>query len=169
MSNTTVVTGRILQVVEADPAQLTLPGIPEADQPKHGPKTVVPVSYKAKYRARAAALGLTSKAAKRSNSDWLAQELENECVGKGGVFDLDRFCAIFTANTSEDALVRWPSRTNGWEGRLRMSGAIVLRGVVGKRGTFRTPDGEIDLVALAAEGDSLARTFLAKWDGRNGN
>ena len=128
------------------------------------PKTVVPVGYKSAYRARAAALGRTSKAAKRSNSDWLAQELEAECIGKGGAFDLQRFLAIFHANTGEDALVRWPNRNNGWEGRLRMSGAIVLRGVVGKRGTFRTPEGETNLHEVE---DSLVREFLAKWDGRN--
>lgn len=163
--NTINKTGRILPVITEEAVQLSLPGIPEA----HKPKTVVPTGYKNAYRARAAAMGRTSKAAKRSNSDWLAQELEAECIGKGGAFDLSRFLAIFTANTGEDALARWPSRTNGWEGRLRMSGAIVMRGVVGKRGTFRTPDGETDIAALAREGDELAGAFLARWDGRNGN
>lgn len=162
---TNAITGRILEVV-VNNDQLSLPGIPEAKDTR--PKTVVPVGYKAAYRARAAALGRTSKASKRSNSDWLAQELESECIGKSGAFDLQRFLAIFSANTGEDALVRWPSRTNGWEGRLRMSGAIVMRGVVGKRGTFRTPEGEVSLTELANEGDSLAGSFLAKWDGRNG-
>lgn len=128
------------------------------------PKTVVPVGYKNKYRAQAAALGRTSKASKRSNSDWLAQELEAECISKQGVFSLDRFLAIFAANTGEDALVRWPNRNNGWEGRLRMSGAIVLRGVVGKSGVFRTPDGETNLHEID---EPLAREFLARWDGRN--
>jgi hypothetical protein len=46
-----------------------------------------------------------------------------------------------------------------------MSGAIVMRGVVGKRGTFRTPEGETNLHEVE---DSLVREFLAKWDGRNG-
>jgi hypothetical protein len=136
-------------------------------QPDTSPKTVVPVGYKTAYRARAAAMGLTSKAHKRSNCDWLAQELAEECVGKGGIFALPRFLAIFFANTGTDALARWPSRTNGWEGRLRMSGAIVLRGVVGKSGVFRTPESETKLGELAANGDSLAAEFLAKWDGRN--
>ena len=165
MSKTPVVTGRILEVIENDLSET--PNLVFGEETVDTrPKTVVPVGYKAAYRARAAAMGRTSKAAKRSNSDWLAQELEAECIGKGGVFDLPRFLAIFSANTGEDATVRWPNRNNGWEGRLRMSGAIVLRGVVGKRGVFRTPDGETDLHELA-KSEPLVREFLAKHDGRN--
>jgi hypothetical protein len=44
-----------------------------------------------------------------------------------------------------------------------MSGAIVLRGVVGKSGVFRTPEAEIRLADLPE-----AASFLTKWDGRNG-
>jgi hypothetical protein len=158
---------RVLEVTETDPNQLALPGIPEAEAPKApGPKTVVPVGYKTAYRAKAQAMGRLSKASKRSNSDWLAQELEAECIRENGAFDLDRFLAIFAANGGGDALARWPNRNNGWEGRLRMSGAIVLRGIVGKTGVFRTPESE---VRLAEVDDALARAFLAKHDGRNGN
>jgi hypothetical protein len=160
MSKNTQKTGRILEVVVAPEP------IVEQVVVDTSPKTVVPVGYKAAYRAKAAQLGLHGKAHKRSNCDWLAQELATECVRKG-VFDLQRFLAIFAENTGEDAMSRWPSRTNGWEGRLRMSGAIVLRGVVGKSGVFRTPEGEIRLGELAAQGDSLAGEFLAKHDGRN--
>jgi hypothetical protein len=167
MTNQSNKTGRILPDLSQDLDEVPNFAFGGEETVDTRPKTVVPVAYKAQYRAKAAAMGRTSKAAKRSNSDWLAQELEAECIGKGGVFDLPRFLAIFTANTGEDATVRWPSRTNGWEGRLRMSGAIVLRGVVGKRGTFRTPDGETNLVDLARE-DSLVREFLMKHDGRNG-
>jgi hypothetical protein len=164
--------GRVLETILDTTAIADVPNFAfgEDTQPEVDtrPKTVVPIAYKAQYRAKAAAMGRNTKAAKRSNSDWLAQELEAECIGKGGVFDLPRFLAIFSANTGEDATVRWPNRNNGWEGRLRMSGAIVLRGVVGKRGTFRTPEGETNLVELANGGDSLVREFLAKHDGRNG-
>ena len=162
MAKHTQKTGRVLQAIETAP----LPVPAEQATTDTSPKTVVPVAYKAAYRAKAAALGLAGKAHKRSNCDWLAQELASECVRKG-VFDLPRFLAIFEANTGEDATARWPSRTNGWEGRLRMSGAIVLRGVVGKRGTFRTPEGETNLAELATQGDALASEFLAKHDGRN--
>lgn len=167
MTNTTH-TGRVLQDL-TDLGEVPNLVFGETEQVDTRPKTVVPVGYKAAYRANAAKLGRTSKAAKRSNSDWLAQELEAEVIGKGGVFDLPRFLAIFSANTGEDALARWPNRNNGWEGRLRMSGSIVLRGVIGKRGVFRTPEGtETNLVELANEGDTLVRAFLAKHDGRNG-
>jgi hypothetical protein len=135
---------RVLETLEDNTAIADVPnfafgGEVEVDT---RPKTVVPVAYKAQYRAKAIAMGRTSKAAKRSNNDWLAQELEGECIGKGGVFDLSRFVAILEAN-GVDAN-RWPSRTNGWEGRLRMTGAIVLRGVVGKSGVFRTPEATIN-------------------------
>lgn len=168
-TNNTNKTGRVLEVVA--PAEHDLSETPnlvfggEETQVDTRPKTVVPVGYKAAYRAKATAMGRTSKAAKRCNNDWLAQELEGECIGKGGVFDLPRFVAILEAN-GVDAN-RWPSRTNGWEGRLRMTGAIVLRGVVGKSGVFRTPENETRLGELAAAGDTLVAEFLAKHDGRD--
>jgi hypothetical protein len=126
-------------------------------------KSVVPLGYKKTYAERAVRSGLTSKAAKRQNGDWLAQELLAECVPDGKTFDLARFCAICEANGVGDPMVRWPNRNNGWEGRLRMSGAIVLRGLVAKSGVFRTPDTELRLAELPEAG-----AFLAKWDGRNG-
>jgi hypothetical protein len=48
-----------------------------------------------------------------------------------------------------------------------MTGAIVLRGVVGKSGVFRTPENETRLGELAAAGDTLVAEFLAKHDGRD--
>ena len=156
---------RVLEVVEVAAPETSTAIVLVEQQVDTSPKTVVPVAYKAKYRARAAALGLHGKAHKRSNCDWLAQELANECVANGA-FDLSRFLAICEAN-GVDALSRWPSRSNGWEGRLRMSGAIVLRGIVGKSGVFRTPEGEIVLGELERQGDALASEFLAKHDGRN--
>lgn len=101
-------------------------------------RTVVPLKYKELYAARAIAEGRITKAAKRSNGDWLAQELEAECM-TGKSFDFDRFIAILEANGVKHD--RWPSRTSGWQGRVRMSGAIVLRGVVRKAGVMVTPEG----------------------------
>jgi hypothetical protein len=124
-------------------------------------KSVVPLGYKKVYATRAVVAGQTSKAAKRQCGDWLAKELLAECVPDGKTFDLPRFLAILEANGIDAA--RWPSRSNGWEGRLRMSGAIVLRGVVGRSGEFRTPEATIRLAELPE-----AANFLAKWDGRNG-
>jgi hypothetical protein len=124
-------------------------------------RSVVPKAYKATYAVRALARGDNSKAAKRANGDWLARELQAECVQDGKTFDLQRFLAICDAN-GVDALARWPNRNAGWEGRLRMSGAIVLRGIVGKTGVLRTPDGETDVRSLASEGDEVAAAFVAK-------
>jgi hypothetical protein len=134
----------------------------EADETKRG-KSVVPLGYKKTYAQRAVAAGRTTKAAKRSNGDWLAQELEAECVRDGHKFDLSRFLAILEANGIGNALERWPNRNNGWEGRLRMSGAIVLRGIVCRAGIFRTPENETRLAD-----DPNAAAMLTKWDGRNG-
>lgn len=111
------------------------------------PKSVVPAGYKRKYAYRAVSNGYTTRAAKRANGDWLARELEAECVQDGKTFDMERFLAIYKLNTGEDALARWSNRNNGWQGRLRMSGAIVLRGVVRKTGVLITPDTTIEAPA----------------------
>jgi hypothetical protein len=109
------------------------------------PRSVVPAGYKAAYAARAMARGETSKAAKRQNGDWLAKELLAECVPDGKTFDMMRFLDILEANGVSDPLNRWPNRNKGWEGRLRMSGAIVLRGLVKKAGVLVTPDTTIEV------------------------
>jgi hypothetical protein len=111
------------------------------------PKSVVPAGYKRKYAYRAVSNGYTTRAAKRANGDWLARELEAECVQDGKTFDMERFLTIYNLNTGEDALVRWSNRNNGWQGRLRMSGAIVLRGIVRKTGVLITPDTTIEAPA----------------------
>jgi hypothetical protein len=105
-------------------------------------KSVVPSRYKAKYAIAAVNRGETTRAAKRCNGDWLAQELAAECVPDGKTFDFNRFVAILEANGIEPS--RWPNRSNGWQGRLRMSGAIVLRGIVRKTGILVTPDTTIE-------------------------
>jgi hypothetical protein len=127
------------------------------------PKTVVKTAYKEAYKARAAALGRNDKASKRGNGDWLQRELQAETIGKDGKWDLGRFCAICEANGVENPLARWPNRSNGWEGRVRMSGSLVLRGIVGKTAVFRTPDTVTNLAELAEQGNEDAQAFLAKW------
>jgi hypothetical protein len=118
-------------------------------------RSVVPSGYKRAYATRAVLRGATTRAAKRANGDWLARELEAECVSDGKTFDFDRFVAILEANGIDPA--RWPNRNNGWQGRLRMSGAIVLRTIVRASGVLRTPDGETNLHDLPE-----AASFLAK-------
>jgi hypothetical protein len=132
------------------------------DQGKLGPKTIVKVGYKRAYQDRAAARGLKDKVSKRGNGDWLQRELQSETVHEGR-FDLARFERILEANGVDHS--RWNRTTRGWEGRVRMSGSISLRGVVGKSGMLRLPAGEetINVQALADDGDVEAIAFLAKW------
>jgi len=125
------------------------------------PKTVVKPKFKNEYRARAKAAGLTDKASRRGNGDWLQRELQAETIIKGE-FDFDRFVAILDANGVDYS--RWSTTSHGWKGRFRMSGSIVLRGIVGKTGVLRTPDGEVSVQALADEGDEAAMAFVAKWN-----
>jgi hypothetical protein len=133
-----------------------------AETPKAlAPKTVVKTAYKHRYQDRAKARGLTDKASRRGNGDWLQRELQAECNDAKGNFDLGRFERILDANGVDYS--RWNRTSNGWQGRVRMSGSLVLRGVVGKSGVFRTPDGEQNLVELAAQGDHDAAEFLSKW------
>jgi hypothetical protein len=128
---------------------------------KLAPKTVVKVVYKHRYQDQAKARGATDKASRRGNGDWLQRELQAECNDKKGNFNLDHFEAILAANGVDSS--RWNRTTRGWEGRVRMSGSLVLRGVVGKSGVLRTPTGTTNVVEIAEGGDDLAKAFLAKW------
>lgn len=126
------------------------------------PKTVVKVLYKHRYQDQAKARGLTDKASRRGNGDWLQRELQAECNNaKTGEFDLVRFEAILDANGIDHS--RWNRTTLGWKGRIRMSGSIALRGVVGKTGKLQTPEGITNVQEIADNGDEAARAFLAKW------
>jgi hypothetical protein len=158
--------GRVLEIVKTEPmpAPATQPTVaPEALEPvaAPAPKTVVKVVYKHRYQDRAKAAGRTDKASRRGNGDWLQRELQAETVGKDGKLDLQRFIAILDANGVDYS--RWKREGHGWEGRFRMSGSLVLRGIVGKTAAFRTPEHAVDLAKLADEGDETARAFLAKW------
>jgi hypothetical protein len=155
--------GRVLEIVKSEPAPATQPTVaPEAlTTSAPAPKTVVKVAYKHRYQDRAKARGLTDKASKRGNGDWLQRELQAETVGKDGKLDLERFIAIMDANGVDYS--RWKREGHGWEGRFRMSGSLVLRGIVGKTATFRTPEHTVDVSKIASEGDAEAQAFLAKW------
>ena len=99
-------------------------------------------AYKAKYRDRARENGQRSKAAKRSAWDWLAQTLAGEVLTKDNKLKVDEFAALLAANGEPDALGRWPNRSKGWEGRLRMTGGLWLRRVVAEAGVLKLADGE---------------------------
>jgi hypothetical protein len=136
---------------------------PVATEPTHAPapKTVVKVVYKHRYQDRAKAAGRTDKASRRGNGDWLQRELQAETVGKDGKLDLATFIAILDANGVDYS--RWKREGHGWEGRFRMSGSLVLRGIVGKTGVLRTTSATLNVVEIAEGGDEAAQAFLAKW------
>jgi len=106
------------------------------------PRSVVKPAYKVKYRDRAASNGQKSKAAKRSAWDWLAQELAAATLTKESKLRVDDFAALLEANGIADPLTRWPNRSKGWEGRLRMTGRLALQKVVAEAGLLRFADGE---------------------------
>jgi hypothetical protein len=80
----------------------------------------------------------TTKAAKRSCWDWLAQELATECL-IGTKISIDRFLRVLEANGVDHS--RWTNRSPGWEGRLRMTGRLALQKVVAAQGHLVTADG----------------------------
>lgn len=175
MTKRTGKTGRVLEVVKqldtiaantpATQGQAVADGVlteflTAAQAP--APKTVVRVAYKHRYQDRAKAEGRTDKASRRGNGDWLQRELQAETVGKDGKLDFDRFVAILDANGVNYS--RWKREGHGWEGRFRMSGSLVLRGIVGKTGLLRSPEGSTtNVVEIADGGDENAQAFLAKW------
>lgn len=96
------------------------------------PKSVVAVGYKSEYRARALAAGRTSKASRRCNGDWLALELEARCLDDNEKLIVHEFEAILDENGVVHS--HWNRTTNGWQGRLRMSGSMSLRAKLKKDG-----------------------------------
>jgi hypothetical protein len=106
------------------------------------PNSVVKKAYKQKYRDRAKAAGTKGKAAKRSAWDWLAQVLAKEVLTKDAKLRVPDFVALLEANGIADPLGRWPNRSPGWEGRLRMTGRLCLQRIVAEAGVLKLADGE---------------------------
>jgi hypothetical protein len=87
---------------------------------------------KAEYRARYAEAGHPAHC-----GDELAILINNLCLAKAG-FDIPRFEAICEANGVD--LNKYNRTTNGWQGRLRMTGRNVLAGkVFAAGGVVKTP------------------------------
>jgi hypothetical protein len=135
-------TAQLLVALEpATPAQEAADNAEIAEQVRL-PASVVQRKYKLRYKARAAANGTRSKASKRSAWDWLAQELAAATLTKQSKLRVDDFAALLEANGIADPLGRWPNRSKGWEGRLRMTGRLCLQSIVAESGLLRFPDGE---------------------------
>jgi len=143
-------------VVEVQPEVRILPdlaaeakaeaiAIAETDAQIALPHSVVKASYKVKYKQRAMAAGLRGKAAKRSNGDWLAQEMAKLVLTEKEKLDVDKLEALCEANGLTGIRERWPNQSKGWEGRLRMTACLVLRKLVADNQALRVP-GEEDRV-----------------------
>jgi len=101
--------------------------------------SVVAAKYKDKYIENAKANGINHKAAKRSNWDWLAQQLANACLNPKGKISIECFLGVLEANAIDHA--KWPNRNKGWEGRLRMTGRVALQKIVANNGRLNFADG----------------------------
>lgn len=93
-----------------------------------GPKSVVAKKFKLRYAAHARELGVKGKAAKRSNWDWLAQQIAEQCLSPKAKIDIERFKDLLDANGVDHS--KWTNRSTGWEGRLRMTGRVALQRIV---------------------------------------
>jgi hypothetical protein len=95
---------------------------------------------KPEYRARYAEMGHPTHC-----GDWLAEFLNDMCIpGESKETDLVRFEAICNANGV--SLAKYNRTSNGWQGRLRMTGRNLLKSVVVRAGFILVPnmDGLLD-------------------------
>lgn len=107
----------------------------EEDEPRVS-GSVVPESYRAKYRAESST--------GRSNGDWLAEQLANDTLDAKGNLQLEDFRAVLS-NNGVDQTGKWArlpeSGGRGWQGRFRMNGRQVLEKLVTKAAVYIDPVG----------------------------
>ena len=113
----------------------------EVDEEAKLPNSVVAPKYKDVYLANARALGIPGKAAKRSNWDWLAQQIAAQCLDEKHKLKVDEFLALLAANGVDHS--KWTNRNKGWEGRLRMTGRVALQKKVANAGFLYCVGGTI--------------------------
>lgn len=146
--------------VENDPEEQA--AIAEIDHQIGLSNSKVKPHYKRLYKERARAQGIKGKAAKRSTWDWLAQRMAELTLTSKAKLKLEEFGALMAANDID--IRKWthdeegnPKMTPGWEGRLRMTGGLVLRRKLAETGVLHLADGtteqmpEADFEALRAK------------------
>jgi hypothetical protein len=111
----------------------------EAEAEPKESNSVVASKFKQRYLANAREQGVKGKAARRSNWDWLSQEIAKACLGPKDKIRMDDFLAILEANGIDHR--KWPNRAQGWEGRLRMTGRVALQRIVADAGKLKLPGG----------------------------
>jgi len=122
---------------EVDVAELAAEADVEEDNAK--PNSVVHVKFKQAYLDNARKNGIAGKAAKRSNWDWLAQNIAGQCLDGKHKIDIARFLTLLDANGVDYS--RWTNRNKGWEGRLRMTGRVALQKIVANANALVLLDG----------------------------
>lgn len=129
--------------------------------------SVVKDKFKTKYIENARALGVGGKAAKRSNWDWLSQQIAAYCLDDKAKISIGAFVALLDANGVDHS--KWTNRNKGWEGRFRMTGRVALQKVVANAGILHIPvapdaDGKVEetieptIVAAPPEWCALYKT-----------
>ena len=120
------------------------------------PNSVVPRKYKTLYKTKAQARGDRGKAPKRSVWDRFARIAREETLDDNEKTDVAKLMAFLEANDIDHT--KWDSRTNGWQGRLRMTGVNVLRRKTAETGVFYRANGE-QIVLSDAELAALVQKF----------
>ena len=113
----------------------------EVEEDNKKANSVVAVKFKEKYLANAREKGIPGKAAKRSNWDWLAENLAKLCLDEKHKISIDKFETILTLNGVDHS--KWTNRNKGWEGRFRMTGRVALQKVVANAGVLKTAEGDL--------------------------
>jgi hypothetical protein len=112
---------------------------PAVEEPAEGEEkvntSVVKDKFKVKYAENAKAVGAVGKAAKRSNWDWLAQEIAKACLDDKAKINIGSFITLLDVNGVDYS--RWTNRNKGWEGRFRMTGRVALQKIVANRGYLK--------------------------------
>ena len=121
----------------------------EADEEPKERHSIVKDKFKDKYIENAKAQGLTHKAAKRSNWDWLSQQLAAFCLNDKGKIDIGAFTDVLEANGIDHA--KWNNRNKGWEGRFRMTGRVALQKKVANDGWLLWPGADREPTEVPAE------------------
>jgi len=136
------------EMTEEELLEATALGESEEADEERVPNSIVKDKFKVKYIENATALGLTSKAAKRSNWDWLSQMLAAFCMNDKGKIDIGSFTDVLDANGVDHS--KWTNRNKGWEGRFRMTGRVALQKVVANSGVLKWP-GDLEATPAPAE------------------
>ena len=114
---------------------------------KDVPRSIVAPTFKTRYHDRAAEMkrvpkGLNKKVLGRGCGDWLHRTLALHTLTEKGDLDVALLEAILTENGVKHE--HWNRTTNGWQGRLRMTGRLALQRVVAEHGYIMIDGTKVD-------------------------